>query len=40
MDGLMEPRTIEYLNTIRNTDNFKIIYNKFVSRSDYTLILY
>lgn len=40
MDGLMEPRTVEYINIIRNTDNFKVLYNKFLSRSDYKLNLY
>ena len=40
MDGLMEPRTVEYINIIRNTDNFKVLYNKFLSRSNYTLNLY
>ena len=40
MDGLMEKITIKYLNALRKTDNFKIYYNAFMPRSDYTLNLY
>ena len=40
MDGLMEPRTIQYINLIRNTDNVKVIFNQRLPRTDYTLKLY
>lgn len=40
MDGLMEKKTIEYLNLIRNTDNFNVVYNMQSPRSDYKFGIY
>ena len=40
MDGLMETRTIKYLNMIRKTDNVEIVYNRFLLRSEYSLKLF
>lgn len=40
MDGLMEPRTIEYLNMLRKTENYSVLLNQYKPRSDYTIDLY
>ena len=32
MDGLMEKKTIEYLNLFRGTDNFNVVYNTITPR--------
>ena len=40
MDGLIEKKTIEYLNRFRNCDDSDVIFNSFSPRSDYQYIVY
>lgn len=40
MDGLMERQTITYINILRKTDSFNVIYNLETPREDYRQILY
>ena len=35
MDGLIEEKTIEYLNSFRSCDDFDVVFNTFSPRSDY-----
>lgn len=39
MDGLIEKRTIEYLNFIRNTDISHVFYNDYKHRLGYKMVL-
>lgn len=40
MDGLIEKKTIEYLNHFRNCDDFEIFYNTYAPRKDYKYVIY
>jgi len=40
MDGLIEKKTIEYLNRFRGCDDFDVFFNSFSPRSDYHYIVY
>jgi len=35
MDGLIEKKTIEYLNCFRGCDDWDIIFNQYSPRKDY-----
>ncbi len=39
MDGLIERKTIEYLNLFRGSANPEVIFNKYSPRKDYKYLL-
>ena len=40
MDGLMEPRTIQYIKALRGTEDISVVVNTFKPRSDYQMTIY
>ena len=39
MDGLIEKKTIENLNLLREVNNYDVIFNEFSPRKHYTYLL-